>query len=174
MKTPRRGSILLFVAALTATTAAARTAPTTPEAPVPPTPTTVPETPQSVLGPGMYVFQTRTRSATCGDDEVNGYVDSFVAPIHGVPSSRRMTMSLVDTRWWSTWTITVDGEDRIYGDSLLDGGSGPNRPTHHFVVSRRDAARLTGVGVRTYPSTVAGAARTCQVFYDALLRRIDL
>jgi len=49
---------------------------------------------QTVLGPGMYVFQTRTRSATCGDDERTGYVSTFLAPIHGVPGSRTMRMTL--------------------------------------------------------------------------------
>jgi len=53
-----------------ATVSVAQTATPPVEAPVPVTPSTVPDTQQAILGPGMYVFQTRTRSATCGDDEV--------------------------------------------------------------------------------------------------------
>ncbi len=154
-----------------AAASAAQTAPAPVEAPVPPTPSAVPDTPQSILGPGMYVFQTRTRSATCGDDEATGFVDSFIAPIHGVPGARRMTMHLLNSQWWSDWTIVVNANDEIFGDSLLTGGSGANRPSNHFMVTRRDAARHTGLGVRTY----AGAGgRPCQVFFDALLRRVDI
>ena len=37
---------------------------------------------QTVLGPGLYVFQTRTRDASCGDSEPDGYVLSFFAAVH--------------------------------------------------------------------------------------------
>jgi hypothetical protein len=127
---------------------------------------------QSVLGPGLYVFQTRTRTASCADDERTGYVSSFFASIHGVPGSRRMSMGLVNSPYWSTWTLTVGADDSIAGDSFLDGSSGPSRPTSHFVVTRRDD-RFTGEGTRTYDAVVEGTRRRCVVTYDALLRRID-
>lgn len=128
--------------------------------------------PQTVLGPGLYVFQTRTRTASCQDDERTGYVSSFVAPIHGVPGSRTMRMQLVNSPWWSTWTLRVDASDRIVGDAFLDGSSGPSRPTSHFEVTR-NGDRFTGEGSRTYDATIAGARQRCVVTFDALLRRLD-
>ena len=137
----------------------------------PATPATVPDTPQAFLGPGMYVFQTRTRSATCGDDEATGFVDSFIAPIHGVSGNRRMAMHLLNSQYWPDWTIVVNERDEIFGDSSLAGFRGSDPPTNHFMVTRRDAARFTGIGVCTY----RGAnGQPCQVFFDALLRRVDV
>ena len=127
---------------------------------------------QSVLGPGLYVFQTRTRAASCADDERTGHVSSFFASNHGVPGSRTMHMGLVNSPYWSTWTLTVGADDSITGDAFLDGSSGPSRPTSHFVVTRRDD-RFTGEGTRTYEAVIEGTRRRCVVTYDALLRRID-
>lgn len=129
---------------------------------------------QTVLGPGLYVFQTRTRSAVCEDDERTGYVSSFVAPIHGVPGSRTMRMQLLNSPWWSRWTIVVDANDRIVGDSTMDGQSGPNAARNHFELERdRRRDRFTGTGTRTYMTTTDGQRRECAVTYDALLRRLD-
>ena len=124
---------------------------------------------QTILGPGMYVFQTRTRSATCGDDERTGYVSTFVAPIHGVPGSRTMRMQLLNSPYFATWTITVNAEMQVIGDSTQTGQSSPNAPTNHFEVSRR-RDRFVGTGVRRYRS----GGRECEVHFDALLRQIDL
>jgi hypothetical protein len=128
---------------------------------------------QTVLGPGMYVFQTRTRTASCGDDERTGYVTTFIAPIEGVSGSRTMRMSLLNSPYWSSWTITVTPTNTIVGDSFLDGSSGPSRPTSHFELTR-NGERFTGEGSRTYDATVGGQQRRCVVTYDALLRRIDV
>jgi hypothetical protein len=128
---------------------------------------------QSVLGPGMYVFQTRTRSATCGDDERTGYVSSFLAPIHGIPGSRSMRMQLVNSPYWSGWSLTVRADGTVVGESTLDGAEGPNAPTNRFEVTR-DGDRFTGRGARSYTANVDGRQRRCTVQYDALLRRIDL
>jgi hypothetical protein len=130
---------------------------------------------QMALGPGLYVFQTRTLGATCGDDERTGYVSSFVASIDGVPGSRSMQMHLLDARFWSTWTLTVSASGMIHAESLMDGTTGANRPMNAFDVSR-DATgpRFTGHGARTYEGTVGGHAQHCEVTFDALLRRIDL
>lgn len=127
---------------------------------------------QTILGPGLYVFQTRTRGATCNDDERNGYVSSFVAPIHGVPGSRRMSMQLINTDYWSRWTIRVEGDDRVIGDSTMNRMRGPSAPRNHFEVTRQ-GDRFIGTGTRTYTRTVDGRAQECAVTYDALLRRID-
>jgi hypothetical protein len=127
---------------------------------------------QTILGPGLYVFQTRTRSATCADDERTGYVSSFVAPIHGVPGSRTMRMELLNTAYWSTWSITVTAQDRVVGDSTMNGQRGPSAPRNHFEVSV-DRDRFTGTGTRTYTRTAGGRTEQCSVSFDALLRRID-
>ncbi len=129
---------------------------------------------QTVLGPGVYVFQTRTLAATCGDDERSGYVSSFVASIDGVPGSRAMTMHLHDARYWSTWDLTVAASGSVHGSSLMDGTSGPNRPNNVFDVTRDASGRFTGHGARGYDATIAGHAQHCEVTYDALMRRIDL
>ena len=127
---------------------------------------------QSVLGPGMYVFQTRTREASCGDDARTGYVSSFLAPIHGIPGSRTMRMQLVNSPYWSAWDLSVRPDGVVVGRSTLDGAEGPNAPTNGFEV-RRDGDRFTGRGARTYHATIDGERRRCTVTYDALLRRID-
>lgn len=165
-------SMLLLSSAGSAQRTPATTPPTT-SAPdsVPATPATVPDSQQTFLGPGMYVFQTRVRSATCNDDQATGYVDSFIAPIHGVSGSRRMTMHLLNSEYWSDWTIVVNERDEIYGDSTLRNFRGSDPPTNHFMVTRRDPARYTGLGVRSYRGQ---NGQPCQVFFDALLRRVDV
>ena len=131
---------------------------------------------QQVLGPGLYEFQTRTRSASCDDDERTGYVSSFVAPIHGIPGARRMRMQLLNSPYWSTWSITVEADGMVVGEAHLDGASGPNAPTNRFEVRREGSghSRFVGHGERSYTATVDGESRRCTVRYDALLRRIDL
>jgi len=127
---------------------------------------------QTILGPGLYVFQTRTRSASCGDDERTGYVSSFVAPIHGVPGSRTMRMQLLNSPYWSEWRITVNAQDAVIGESTMTGQRGPSAPRNQFEV-RVDRDRFTGTGTRTYTRTAGGRTEQCSVTYDALLRRID-
>ena len=126
---------------------------------------------QSILGPGLYVFQTRTVSATCGDDERTGYVHTFIAPIHGVPGDREMRMQLTNSPYWPTWTIRVGADGAVTGEAVLGGEDdpGPSTPRSRFEV-RRDGERFTGRGSRSYVSD----GRRCTVTYDALLRRFDV
>lgn len=128
---------------------------------------------QTVLGPGMYVFQTRTRSASCDDDERTGYVSSFVAPIHGVPGSPTMRMQLLNNPYFANWTITVSPQGLIVGESQLTGARSADSPTNRFEI-RRDRDRFTGTGTRSYTATVGGRRQRCTVAFDALLRRIDV
>lgn len=129
---------------------------------------------QTVLGPGLYVFQTRTVSASCGDDERTGYVASFVAAVDGVPGSRTMNMHVIDNRYWSTWALTVDASGTVAGESLMDGTSGASRPRYVFHVTRDATGRFTGQAVRSYTTGSGSASHECTVTSDALLRRIDV
>lgn len=171
--TKMRGTLGAVLAAMMLTTSLAgrpTLAQTTTDS-VPPTPSAIPETQQTFLGPGMYMLQTRVRNATCGDDEATGFVDSFIAPIHGVSGSRRMVMHLLNSQYWPDWQIAITDHDEIFGDSSLHGFRGSDPPTNHFRVTRHDAARYTGLGVRRYRGQ---QGQPCEVYYDALLRRIDV
>lgn len=127
------------------------------------------ETRQTVLGPGLYVFQTRTRDATCGDSEPDGYVLSFFAAIHGIPHSTKMTMELVNTPHFKEWSLQVKGQ-AVLGTSRI--GTAPDGPESTFEV-KLAGDRFKGAGHRSYNSTVAGKKQRCRVDYDALLRRLD-
>lgn len=124
---------------------------------------------QTVLGPGLYAFQTRTRDSSCGDAEQDGYVLSYFAAIDGVPGSRSMTMELVNTDYFKTWKLRVEGSDTIKGDSKVAGKGGAE---NHFEI-KRDKNRFTGTGSRSYDAKVAGKLTRCRVNYDALLKRVD-
>jgi hypothetical protein len=125
---------------------------------------------QSVLGPGLYVFQTRTRESTCGDAEPDGYVLSYVAAIDGVPGAIEMSMQLVNTKHFNSWNLKVSG-GKVVGDSRI--GSAPDAPDSHFEVAY-DGTRFKGTGFRTYNGKLNGKPQRCRVSYDALLRRIDI
>lgn len=125
---------------------------------------------QTVLGPGLYVFQTRTRDASCGDSEPDGYVLSYFAAIHGIPHAMAMTMELVNTPHFKTWTLKVVGNNQVVGDSKI--GTAADAPDTHFDV-KQDGDRFKGTGFRTYNGTLNGKKVRCRVNYDALLRRLD-
>ncbi|MET0286846.1 MAG: hypothetical protein ABW352_20355 [Polyangiales bacterium] len=127
------------------------------------------ETTQSVLGPGLYVFQTRTRGSLCNDSEKDGYVMSFVAAIDGVPGSTTMTMSLVNNPHFSKWSLRVTDET-LAGAAKM--GTTAGGPESHFTATL-DGDRWKGTGARTYNSVFEGKPTRCRVDYDALLRRID-
>jgi hypothetical protein len=126
---------------------------------------------QSVLGPGLYVFQSRTRSSTCGDAEPDGYVLSFVAAIDGVPGDPKMKMQLVNTKYFVDWTIQVT-EKEVLAESRI--GTATDAPESHFEV-RFDKDRFKGTGSRTYMGKDGqGKPQRCRVNYDALLKRLDI
>ena len=127
---------------------------------------------QSVMGPGLYVFQTRIDSATCGDADRTGDVTSYFAAIDGVPGSLSMRMSLLNSRFWPDWTVSITADGHISGDAQQAGVTGPDRGVSHFDVTA-NGPRFTGQGAREYSRTVNGTAQRCRVVYDALLRRID-
>ncbi len=128
-----------------------------------------PATTQSVLGPGMYVFQTRIRNSTCGDAQPDGYVLTYLAAVDGIPGATTMTMQLVNTAHFKDWQLKVTGKD-VLGESRM--GTGNEAPDSHFEV-RFDKDRFKGVGSRSYNGTLNGKPERCRVNYDALLRRLD-
>ncbi len=125
---------------------------------------------QTVLGPGLYVFQTRIRSSSCGDAEADGYVLSFMAAIDGVPGSTTMTMELINTSYFKTWALTVVGGKEVHGESRVSNAT--DAPESHFE-AKWDKDRFKGTGSRSYMGSVGGKAQRCRVNYDALLRRLD-
>lgn len=123
---------------------------------------------QAVLGPGLYVFQTRTRGSSCGDAEPDGYVLSFVAAIDGVPGSSSMKMEVVNSEYFKEWAITVEADGQVKGSSRI--GTAADAPESSFSV-RLEGDRFKGTGARTYKGQ--GKAARCRVDFDALLRRLD-
>lgn len=128
---------------------------------------------QSVLGPGLYVFQTRIDHATCGDGERTGYVSSYFAAVDGIPGSRTMSMSLLNSSFWPTWELTVSSSNAVIGDARMRGQTGPNAGESHFEVSHQRDRRFTGRGTRSYDATVNGQRQRCRISYEALLKKID-
>jgi hypothetical protein len=126
---------------------------------------------QTVLGPGLYVFQTRTRDATCGDSEGNGYVLTFMGAIHGIPHAVAMTMELTNNAHFKTWNLKVTGNSQVVGDSRM--GTSADGPDSHFE-AKLEGDRFKGTGYRSYNGTLDGKKVRCRVNYDALLRRLDL
>lgn len=126
---------------------------------------------QGVLGPGLYVFQTRTRGSSCNDSERDGYVMSFLAAIDGVPGNITMTMQLVNNPHFVKWSLRVADDGALSGISKMGTASGA--PESHFA-ARLDGDRWKGTGARTYNGVFEGKPTRCRVDYDALLRRIDM
>lgn len=125
---------------------------------------------QSVLGPGLYVFQTRTRDASCKDSEPDGYVLSYFAAIHGIPHATEMTMELSNTPHFKNWALKISDNKQIVGDSRI--GTAADGPDSHFEV-KLEGDRFKGTGFRTYNGTFEGKKVRCRVNYDALVRRLD-
>lgn len=125
--------------------------------------------PQTILPPGLYLFQTRTREGTCNDAPRTGYVTSAIATLDGVPGSRVMTLQLLNSKYWPTWTLTVTEKDLIVGVAIMGGGKDEAAGTSRFELSAKKD-RFQGVGTRSYPSKVAGETVSCTLSYDALLK----
>lgn len=128
--------------------------------------------PQTILAPGLYLFQTRTREGTCNDAPRTGYVTSAIGALDGVPGSRVMTLQLLNSKYWPTWTLTVTDKDLIIGSAILGGGKDAGAGASRFELSAKKD-RFQGVGNRTYPSKVGGETVTCTLSYDALLKPLD-
>lgn len=123
---------------------------------------------QSILGPGLYVFQTRIISATCNDATRTGFVSSYYAAIDGIPASRTMRMNLINSQFWPRWNLQVN-PPTITGEARQPRVDGVSR----FEIRVDGSNRFTGRGTREYRSTVDGHAMRCAIQYDTLLKRID-
>lgn len=128
--------------------------------------------PQTVLMPGLYLFQTRTRDGTCNDAPRTGYITSAVATLDGVPGARSMTMQLVNSKYWPTWSLTIAKDDSIGGSAIMLGGKDETKGTSRFEM-RAKKDRFQGIGSRTYPSQVDGKTVRCTLNYDVLLKLLD-
>jgi hypothetical protein len=126
---------------------------------------------QQVLGPGLYVFQTRLDHSTCEPPSTSGYVTSYFAAIDGTPGSASMAMHLLNSDNWPDWTVTVTAQGTLIADALQANVTGPDRAESHFELTR-DRAKFTGRGWRSYTATVEGQRRRCRTSYDALLRKL--
>ena len=120
---------------------------------------------QNHLGPGLYVFQTRITEASCGDADRTGYVNSYFASIEGIPGANDAVMRLIDSQFWPRWGLSIAADGMVSGSARNERVQGTNQ----FHV-RWNGSRYTGTGTRTYRN----GNRTCNVTFDALLRRIDI
>jgi hypothetical protein len=148
-----------------------KTAPTPP--PAAPAPAAAPDlSPQTLLMPGLYLFQTRTRDGTCNDAPRTGYVTSSVATLDGVPGSRTMTMQLLNSKYWPTWTLTISDKDVILGTANMSGAKDDTNGSSRFEMKiKKD--RFQGVGARSYPGQADGKNVRCTLNYDVLLKALD-
>jgi hypothetical protein len=128
--------------------------------------------PQTILPPGLYLFQTRTRDGTCNDAPRTGYVTSAVATLDGVPGSRTMTMQLLSSKYWPTWTLTIAADNTISGSAFMNGAKDDSAGVSRFEI-REKKDRFQGVGSRSYNGTIDGKAARCTLNYDALLKPLD-
>lgn len=130
--------------------------------------------PQTILPPGVYLLQTRTRSGTCGDAPRTGYVTSALATMDGVPGSRTMTLKVMNSKWWPKWTLTVTPDDTIVATANMFGGKDPTKGTSRFEL-RAHKDRFQGKGTREYPNHSKGPDEParCSLLYDALLKQVE-
>ncbi|MEY4581880.1 MAG: hypothetical protein RL701_6583 [Pseudomonadota bacterium] len=128
--------------------------------------------PQTLLVPGLYLFQTRTRSGSCNDAPRTGYITSSVATLDGVPGARTLTLQLLNSKYWPTWTLNVGTDGAIVGDANMAGARDDSKGSSHFEL-RAKKERFQGVGVRSYPNPTDPAAARCTLDYDALLKPLD-
>jgi hypothetical protein len=141
----------------------------------PKTPAAKPEDdlpPQTVLVPGLFLFQTRTRDGSCNDAQRTGYVTSAVATLDGVPGARTMTMQLLSSKYWPTWTLKIAADGVILGTAYMNGAKDDSAGVSTFEI-RPKKERFQGIGARSYASTTDGKPVRCTLNYDALLKPLD-
>lgn len=123
---------------------------------------------QKVVPPGLYLLQTRTRKGSCDDAPRTGYVTSSMATLDGVPGSREMTLQVLNSKWWPSWSLSIEGEHTIRGSAVMFGGTDTSKGTSSFEVHPYKD-RFQGTGTREYPR----GSQRCTLDYDVLLKCID-
>jgi hypothetical protein len=118
------------------------------------------------------LFQTRTRDGTCNDAPRTGYVTSAVATLDGVPGSRTMTLKLLNSKYWPTWTLAVSADNVVTGDAFMNGAKDDSAGSSHFEL-RPKKDRFQGIGSRSYNSVDGGKTVRCTLNYDALLKPLN-
>ena len=127
--------------------------------------------PQTILPPGLFLFQTRTRDGSCNDAPRTGYVTSAIATLDGVPGSRTMTMQLLNSKYWPTWTLTISADNAIIGSANMNGAKDDSAGSSRFEMrERKDRDRYQGIGSRNYNATIDGKPTRCTLNYDVLLK----
>ncbi len=124
---------------------------------------------QTILPPGLYVFQTRLDHATCGESSSSGNVTSYFAALDGRPGAREMTMTLLNSSNWPAWKITIRGTDKVIGDAQQANVVGPHRGEAHFELQLA-RGKLVGRGSRAWTQRVDGEPTRCRMAFDALLK----
>lgn len=128
--------------------------------------------PQTLLLPGLYLFQTRTRSGTCNDAPRTGFITSAMATMDGVPGSRTLTMQLTSSKYWPTWTLNIAADGTIIGSANMGGAKDDSKGSSRFEL-RAKKERFQGVGSRRYPNPNDASAAWCTLEYDVLLKPLD-
>jgi hypothetical protein len=83
-----------------------------------------------------------------------------------------MTLQLLNSKWWPTWTLTIAKDNYIAGTANWMGGKDESKGSSRFELrSKKD--RFQGVGQRAYLSQVDGKPVRCTLNYDALLKPLD-
>ena len=80
-----------------------------------------------------------------------------------------MTMQLLNSKYWPTWTLNVTMDNAIQGSAFMGGAKDDAGGSSKFAL-RRKKDRYQGVGSRSYPSKVGGQTVQCTLNYDALLK----
>jgi hypothetical protein len=124
---------------------------------------------QSILAPGLYVFQTRLDHATCGESSSSGNVTSYFATLDGRPGAREMKMTLMNSEYWPEWTVRIPEGNKVYGDAQQAKVTGPHRGEAHFELELK-RGKLVGRGSRAWSQRVNGEMTRCRMAYDALLK----
>jgi len=130
------------------------------------------DSPQTLLLPGLYLFQTRTRDGSCNDAPRTGYITSAVATIDGVPGADSLSLQLLNSKYWPRWQLTVGADGVISGEATLGDTNDSNLGSSHFEL-RQKKDRFQGVGTREYPGKLDGKPIRCTLNYDALLKPMD-
>ena len=97
---------------------------------------------------------------------------SAVATLDGVPGSRTMTLKLLNSKYWPTWTLSVSADNVITGSANMNGAKDDSAGSSRFEL-REKKERFQGVGSRSYNSTEGGKTVRCTLNYDALLKPLN-